>query len=104
MKDGLARARTYVQDGSISVLDFALARDLRGREVTASDDFRVGGGCFFQSRKMTLRNDQHVSRGLGADVFEGQDVVIFVDFFGRNLAADDAAEEAVRIGHLYLPE
>jgi len=95
----LACAWAYVQDRSVSVLDFALARDLSGGKMTASDDLSVGGLGLFQSGEMTLRNDQYVRRGLGTDVFEGEDVFIFVHFLRRNLTANDAAEEAVRIGH-----
>ena len=37
---------------------------------------------------------------LRIDVFEGKDMLIFMNFPGRNLAADDAAEKAIRISHL----
>lgn len=104
MEHRLARAWAYVQDRSITVLDFALARYLRGSEVTASDNLGIGSLCFFQTREVTLRKDQDVRWSLGIDVFEGEDVLIFVDFFGRNFAANDTAKEAVWIGHLYLPE
>ena len=99
VEDGLAGAGADVEDGAVALLDVALAGDLGGREVAAADDFGVGGLGFFQSGEMTLWNDQYMRRSLRTDVFEGQDVVIFVDFPARNLAADDAAEEAVRIGH-----
>ena len=42
MEHRLARAWAYVQDRSITVLDFALARYLRGSEVTASDNLGIG--------------------------------------------------------------
>ena len=43
---------------------------------------------------MFLGDDQHVCRRFRVDVFKGEDVGIFVDFLGRNLAAQNAAEEA----------
>ena len=49
---------------------------------------------------MTLRNDQDVRGCLRIDVLKGEYMVIFVDFLGRNLAAEDAAEKAIRISHL----
>ena len=99
MKHRLACPWAHVQDGAISLLDFALTCDLCGSEMTASNNFGIGGLGLFQSGEMTLRNDQDVGGGLGTDIFEGEDMFIFVDFPGRNFAADDAAEEAVRISH-----
>lgn len=103
VKDRLARARAYVQDRSISVLDFTLARNLCGREMTAADDFGVSGLCFFQSGEMALRNDEHVRGSLRVDIFEGVDMIVFVHFPGSNLASNDAAEEAVWVGHDSIP-
>ena len=44
---------------------------------------------------MLARDDQDVGRRLGVDVAEGNDEVVLVDEVGRDLAGDDAAEEAV---------
>jgi len=99
MKHGLACAWAYVQDRSVSVFDFALACNFCGSEMTAANDFGIGGLGFLQSGEMTFRNDQHVRWSLGINVFEGEDMFVFVDLLGRNLAVDDAAEEAVWIGH-----
>jgi len=97
VEDGLSGAGADVQDGAVSLLDVALAGDLSGGEVAAADDFRVAGLSFFQSGKMFFGNDQDVRGRLGIDVFEGEHVVVFVHFPGRNLAAEDAAEKTV--GH-----
>jgi hypothetical protein len=48
---------------------------------------------------MFFGDDEDVGGGLRVDVFEGEDVVVFVDFFGGDFATEDAAEEAVGIGH-----
>ena len=40
-----------------------------------------------------------MSGSLRVDVFEGEDVVVFVNFLGGDFAGDDAAEETVGIGH-----
>jgi len=102
VEDRLSRARADVENGAVSLLDVALAGDLGGGEVAAADDFCVGGLGFFQSSKMLLGNDQHVRGRFGADVFEGEDMVVFVNFLGGNFAADDAAEKAVGISHSLL--
>ena len=41
-----------------------------------------------------------MGRRLRIDVFEGEDVLVFVNFFRGNFSADDAAEQAVRITHV----
>lgn len=48
---------------------------------------------------MSFGDDEDVRRSLGIDVFEGEELVVFVDFFGGNFSLEDAAEEAVGIGH-----
>jgi hypothetical protein len=96
---GLSGAGADVEDGAVSLLDVALAGDVGGGKVAAADDFCVGGLGLFESGKMFFGDDQDVSGGLRVDVFEGEDVVVVVDFFGGNFAAEDAAEEAVGIGH-----
>jgi hypothetical protein len=39
-----------------------------------------------------------VHGSLGIDVFKGEDILILVNFFRRNLAADNAAKKAVAAG------
>jgi hypothetical protein len=102
VEDGLSGAGADVEHGAVSVLDFALAGDLCGGEVATSDDFCVSGFSFFQSGKMFFGNDQNMRGRLRVDVFKGEDMIVFVDFLGGNLAADNAAEEAIRVGHGWL--
>jgi len=99
VEDGLSGAGADVEHGAVSVLDIALAGDLGGGEVTSADNFGVGGLGFFESGEMFFGNDEDVSGSLRVDVFEGEDVVVFVDFFRGDFAAEDAAEEAVGIDH-----
>ncbi len=101
MENRLSGAGAHVEDGAVSLLDVALAGDLGGGEVAAADDFGVGGLGLFQSGKMFLGNNENVRGGLRVDVFEGEDVVVLVNFFGGDFAAEDAAEEAIGggVGH-----
>ena len=92
MKDRLSGAGADVEDGAVSLLDVALACDLGGGQVAAADDFGVGGLGLSQSGKMFFGNDENVRGRLRFDVFEGEDVFILVNFVGRDLAADHAAE------------
>ena len=57
--------------------------------LTAAERLR-----FLQAAKMSFGNDQHMGWSLGVDILEGICVFILVDFFRRNLAADDFAEQA----------
>jgi hypothetical protein len=100
VKNGLASAGADVEDGAVSLLDIALTGDLGGGEVAAADEFGVGGLGLLQSGKMFFGNDENVRGCLRVDVFEGEDVVVFVNFLGGNFAAEDAAEEAIGIGHV----
>jgi hypothetical protein len=101
MKYRLPRSRTYVKHGPVSLLDVPLARNLGRRQVAAADHFRIFGLCFLQSSKVLLGDDQHMSGSLWVDVFKGQYVRVLVNLLGGNLAAENAAEEAVArgVGH-----
>ncbi len=101
MKHRLPRTRAYVEHGSVSLLDIPLTRNLGGRKVAAAYHVSVLSLRFFQSGNMFLRNHQHMRGRLGIDVFKGKHVAVLVDFFRRNLAANDAAEKAIArwIGH-----
>jgi hypothetical protein len=99
MEDRLSGAGADVEDGAVSLLDVALARDLCGGQMAAADDFGVSGLGLLQSGKMFFGNDKDVRGGLRFDVFEGEDVFVLVNFFSRDFAADHAAEQAIGIGH-----
>ena len=101
MKYRLPRARTHIQHGPVSLLDVPLARNLGCRQVAASDRFGIFGLCFLQSGKVLLGDDKYMRRSLRVDVFKGQYVGVLVNLLSRNLAAKNAAEEAVArgVGH-----
>jgi len=94
MEYGLPGAGSDVEDGAVALLDVASTGDFGGGEMAAADEFGVRGFGFLQSGEMFFGDDEDVSRGLRADVFEGEDMLVFVDLLCWDLAADDAAEEA----------
>jgi hypothetical protein len=102
MKDGLSGAGADVEDGAVALFDVALAGDLGGGEVAAADQFGVGCFGLFQSGKMFFGDDENVGWGVRVDVFEGEDVFVLVNFLGGDFAAEDAAEEAIGIGHRWF--
>jgi len=95
MEDRLARTWAHVQDGAVALLDVPLASDMGGSQVAAANQFRVFGPSLLQSCKMFLGNHQHVRGRLRLDVLKREDILVFVDFFRWNLAADDAAEKTI---------
>jgi hypothetical protein len=101
MEHRLSRVWAYIHDGPVSLLDIASAGDLSGREVTAADHFGILRLRFFQSSKMLSGDDQHMRRRLRIDVLKSKDMLILVNFLGRNLATENAAEEATArgVGH-----
>ena len=50
----------------------------------------VHDGC-----DVALRHDQKVYRSLRGDVIEGEHIVVFVDFLGRDFTLDDFAEKTI---------
>ena len=55
----------------------------------------------FKPAKCFLRNNQHMGWRFRIDILKGENVIIFVNFFGGDLAAKNATEKAVaaRVGH-----
>jgi hypothetical protein len=63
-----------------------------------SDDFGIAFLGFFESRKMSLGNDQHMRGCLRIDVFEREHVRVFMNLLAGDLSANNAAEKAVGAG------
>src|SRR5258705_11252473 len=95
VEHGLSRFRCYVEAGAVAVFDSAMASDGGGRQVKASNQLRVFRLSFLQATNMLLGNNQNVRGRLWIDVFEGESVLVLVDFLGGDFAADDAAKEAL---------
>jgi hypothetical protein len=104
MENRLSSPRTDIEYGAVPLFNVALTGDVSGSEMAAPDDFGIIGPGLFQSVKMFLRNDQNVRGRLRADVFKSENVVVLVHLPRGNLAAKDAAEQAIRVAHgSFLP-
>ena len=70
-----------------------------GNELCAvkhlAHQFAVGRLHVHDGRNMALGHYQKVYRSLRGDVVEGEHVVIFVDFLGRDFSLDDFAEKTI---------
>jgi len=78
---GLAGARTVVEDGAIAGEEVAFGGKLGGDELEFAEKGGVARMRVLQRGEMLARADENVRGGLRADVFEGEDLVIFVDEF-----------------------
>ena len=94
MEYGLPSAWADIEHCSISLLDVSLASNLGRSKMAAPDQFGVRRVGFFESCKMFLGNDEHVRGSLRTDVFESKDMVVLINLFCRDFAADDATEKA----------
>ena len=95
MENGLAGALADVEHGAIAIFDGALAGNVRGGEVAAPDEFGIFGRSFLQSGDMLFGDDENVGWALWVEVFEGEGVCVFIYFFGRHFAANDATEKTI---------
>jgi hypothetical protein len=92
VEDGLSRPGPDVQHSPVAVLDPSFVSDARGRQMAAAHQFGVFGRRFLQSGKMSFRDNQNVRGALRIQIFKGEGVLIFVDFLGWHLTANDATK------------
>ena len=96
MKHRLSGARSRIDDGPVAFgIQSALARQLRRHGQEASQQRLVLCGGILERGKMLARNHQQMNRRLRVEVFNGRNLVVFVDEFRRRAALDDAAEQAL---------
>ena len=76
-----------------------LDTEFLGNELCAvkhlAHQFAVGRLHVHDGRNVALRHYQKVYRGLRGNVVEGEHVIVFVDFLGRDFTLDDFAEKTV---------
>lgn len=96
VEDGLSGAGADVHDSAIAVFDGALAGDVGGGELAAADEVGILGLGFLQAGNVFFGNDENMRGALRVEIFEGEGVVVFVDFLGRDFAAHDATKQAIR--------
>jgi hypothetical protein len=102
VEDGLSGARTDIDDGAIAVLNPALVGDLRRHELAAPDQFGVFAFGFFQAGDVFPGNNENVRGALWIEVFESENVIVFVDLLGRHLAAQKAAKKAISHNFIFF--
>ena len=75
--------------------DPQLLRDNLGAVKHLAHEFAIIRLHVHDSRDVALRHDQEVYRCLRGDVVEGENIVVFVDFLGRDFTLDDFAEKTI---------
>ena len=92
-----------VEHGAVAALGVAaLGGDCRGSPHHRADQAVVRTVEVVQRGDVRSRHDQHMHGRLRVDVLEGHEVVVLEHLLRRNLAGDDAAEQAAHarsIGH-----
>jgi hypothetical protein len=97
VKHGVTGAGADVEHCAVAILDTALAPNPRSNEIAISDDLGIFGLSLLEADNVLLGNDEHMRGRLRADVFEGEDLVVFIHLLGRDLARNNLAKEAVWI-------
>jgi hypothetical protein len=94
----LSRLAIAIEHRAIS----ALAESLAGRQLSGSSQHPADQRVIVRTeivggRDVLPRDDEQVHRRLWIDVAERDEIVVFVNNRCRNLAGDDAAEQAVHL-------
>lgn len=94
--DGLTAVRAGVDDQAVAAGEVLLPGDEgRGGEQLA-EPWGFGGRGVGERGDVLLRDKENVRRCLGADVWEGQDVLVLIEARDGDCAGGNFAEEAVR--------
>ena len=92
----LSRLAIAIEDRAISALAESLVgRQLSGASQHPADQRVIVRTQIVRGRDVLPRDDQQMHRRLRIDVAERDEIVVFVHNRCRNLAGDDAAEQAV---------
>lgn len=96
MKNLLPRAAVCVDDRAVAIFrDAEFLGKIRNCGKQSAEELCVFFRGVIQSRYVCFWNYQNVGRGGGANVFEGKNFVILENFFRRDFAARNFAEDAV---------
>ena len=96
MEDNLPAGALDIHCNSIA-RQLMICRDTFRRKHQTACQLRIFILETIECREVTPRNNQNMRRRLRIDVFERDDVVIFVDDIGLELAGYEFTEQAIRI-------
>src|SRR5882672_7297819 len=91
-----------VDDGAEALGRAGFAGKAPGDDEHLAERRLVAGLRIVERGDVRFGHEQDVHRRLRTDVVEGDHLVVFVDFFRRDLAADDFAKNAIRLVHRFF--
>lgn len=94
MEDGLAGLCPIVEDQA-EIVKAVLGRDGGGGAHHLADESFVGDGYRGRTFDMPFGDDQEMDRGLGGNIPEGEDLIVFVKYFCWDLPGSNLAKETV---------
>ena len=98
VRDCFSPIGSVIDDEAISCFfELALAGDTLSGGKKMGEDRMVFGGDGAVASMMFFWDEKDVGRGLGRDVAEGKDVIVFVEDVGLSFPVDDLFED--RFGH-----
>ena len=92
MEHGLPRVRPVIHDQA-ALLRAVFPGQLRADADDLADERLVLACNRARAAEVFLGDDQEVRGRLGGDVPEGEDLIVLVQFFGRDFTAGDPAEK-----------
>jgi hypothetical protein len=96
MKDRLSGARSRIDDRPVAFgIQSMLARQLRRHGEEMPQEGFVRGRGLPERRQVLARNHQEMNERLRVYVFDGRDLVVFVNELRRRAAVEDSAEQAM---------
>ncbi|HEY1308954.1 MAG TPA: hypothetical protein VGF24_35675 [Vicinamibacterales bacterium] len=96
VKNRLSRSAVGVEHCPVPTLVVAvLPGERRGGAVHGTDERVVTRGEIIERGDVFARDDQRVQRGLRVDVGDGDELIVLMQEFARDLTRDDFAEQTV---------
>jgi hypothetical protein len=95
MKHRLPRAAPIVDHRAISIRERTLRGEFCGDELQVSQHRTILCGSFRKRDQMLSWADQDVRRRLRLNVLKREDLIVLVNYFGRDFFSADFAEQAV---------
>ena len=97
VENGLTRLGAVIEDDPEPVADAVFPGQSGADAHHLADELLIVAAQGRGAGDMLSGDDEKMFRGLGRNVPEGENVLILIDFFAGDVAADDFAEQAVRV-------
>jgi hypothetical protein len=103
MENGLTSSTPVVEDGAIAGMKIPLRSEFSSNELEFAEQPLIFRGSVMKSSKVFARANQNVGGRLRADIFERENLLVFVNEFRRNFLGTDFAKKTMGVHH-FTPE